>query len=191
MPETAPSGILQGEGGGVSGAAGSSDVATRAAATALLSGSASFWISRLSIAHGCPLLGLKALRGEHPFTLLSRTTTAAPPQRLASPTTESPKGRPPKARACGARDCSEWNPAGRGRRSLWYRGLERFGYGCPSTAGSSDAATAVPVPQTRAMPLRSSRVIRQRDAADPASNLPSPNDSCTIAALIKSSRNHA
>jgi hypothetical protein len=47
-----------------------------------------------------------------------------------------------------------------------HRRLERFGYGSPSPAGSSDAANL-------------------------ASNLPSPNDSCTIAALIKSSRNHA
>ena len=130
---------------------------SRAAADALLSRSASFWISRLNIAHGCPLLGLTALRGEHPHTLPSRAGTAAPSQRLASLATEPAMGRPPKARACGARDCSEWNPAGRGRRSLWRRRLERCRYGCPDPAGSSDAATAVPIPQSRAIQLRLSR----------------------------------
>jgi hypothetical protein len=113
-----------------------------------------FDISRLNIAHGCPLLGLTALRGEHPHTLPSRAGTAAPSQRLASLATEPAMGRPPKARACGARDCSEWNPAGRGRRSLWRRGLERCRYGRPDAAGSSDAATAVPAPSTPAIPIQ-------------------------------------
>jgi hypothetical protein len=162
VPETAPSGIPQGEGGGVCGAAGSSDAATAVPSSQVPRSRYGrvcrdqFDISRLSIAHGCPLLGLTALRGEHPHTLPSRTATVAPPQRLASTTTESPTGRPPKVRACGARDCSEWNPAGRGRRSLWRRRLERCRYGCPDPAVSGDPATAVPILRTREMPLQAS-----------------------------------
>ncbi len=193
MPETAPSGIPQGEGGGVCGAAGSSDAATgeSAAISSTSHASASRTAVRSSASRHCGAntrthcrVGQQPLRfsrdllrsGSHAST--SRTavrssaygTAGRTPAHtaesgssccacleIASLATEPATGRPPKVRACGARDCSEWNPAGRGRRSLWRRGLERCCYGRPGAAGSSDAATAVPAPRARAIPLRLSR----------------------------------